>query len=76
VAGRPGRAHDSGIEQENDMTAGTKIIVTWPRPEGDMQESATIAKTTKMMRPLPAGYVPVRFKTGTVLVHSQYIRHA
>jgi hypothetical protein len=61
---------------EGTMKAGTKIIVTFPaRLDGVTQERATVARVTKDMLPLPAGYVPVRFEgdSGTILVHSQYI---
>jgi hypothetical protein len=56
------------------MRAGTKIAVKFIRPEGDVKESATIARVTKAMLPMPAGYVAVRFADGGVLlVHAQYI---
>jgi hypothetical protein len=56
------------------MEAGTKITVTFIRPEGDAKESATVVPTTAEMLPLPSGYVPVRFADGgTILVHQQYI---
>ena len=58
------------------MKPGTKITVTFIRPEGDVQESASVARTTAAMLPLPAGYVPVRFTTGVLLVHSTYIKAA
>ena len=59
------------------MRAGTKITVTFIRPEGDAKESATVARITKAMLPMPTGYVPVRFADGGVLlVHAQYISAA
>jgi hypothetical protein len=59
------------------VNAGTKIIVTWTRPEGDAAESATVARTTRDMLPLPAGYVPVRFADGGVLlIHSSNVTEA
>lgn len=56
------------------MKAGSKIIVTWRRPEGDVTELATVGRVTKAMLPLPAGYVPVRFPQGVLLVHASAIR--
>ena len=58
------------------MKAGTKITVTFTRPEGDVQESAKVAQTRAYMLPLPSGYVPVRFDSGVLLVHSRYIAAA
>ena len=56
------------------MKAGTQVTVTFIRPEGDAKESATIGRVTKAMMPMPAGYVPVRFADGgLLLIHSQYI---
>jgi hypothetical protein len=56
------------------MNTGAKITVTWIRPEGDVSEPATIARTTAAMLPLPANYVPVRFSNGgTILVHASRI---
>ena len=56
------------------MKAGTGVTVTFIRPEGNAKEAATIARVTKAMLPLPAGYVPVRFADGgTLLVNAQYI---
>lgn len=56
------------------MQTGTKIAVNWIRPEGDISEPATVARTTAAMLPLPAGYVPVRFADGGVLlVHGSRI---
>lgn len=54
------------------MKAGTKITVTWTFT--GRTESATVARTTNDMLPLPAGYVPVRFAQGVVLVHSSIIK--
>jgi uncharacterized glyoxalase superfamily metalloenzyme YdcJ len=59
------------------MKAGTKIIITWIRPESDVAETATVARVTKAMGMMPAGYVPVRFADGSVLlVSSAAIREA
>lgn len=59
------------------MRAGAKIIVTFIRPEGDVKESAAIARVTKAMLPMPTGYVPVKFSDGGVLlVHSRHISAA
>ena len=57
------------------MKAGTKVTVTFIRPEGDAKEAATIARMTKHMLPMPAGYMPVRFKAdgALLLVHLSYI---
>ena len=57
------------------MKAGTKVTVTFIRPEGDAKEAATIGRVTKAMLPMPAGYVPVRFVAdgALVLIHQQYI---
>ena len=57
------------------MKAGTKVTVTFIRPEGDVKEAATIGRVTKAMLPMPAGYVPVRFAAdgALLLVHTQYI---
>lgn len=57
------------------MKAGTKILVTFIRPEGDVSERATVRRVTPAMLPLPLGYVPVKFENdGAVLmVHSSYI---
>lgn len=62
-------------QRERDaMKAGTKITVTWTFT--GRVESATVARTTKDMLPLPADYVPVRFAQGVVLVHSSIIKVA
>ena len=60
------------------MKAGTKINVKFLMPEGDVEESAVVCRTTKAMGPLPDGYVPVRFaKDGArVLVHQSMIKEA
>ena len=57
------------------MKAGTKVTVTFIRPEGDAKEAATIGRVTKAMLPMPAGYLPVRFVAdgAMLLVHKQYI---
>ena len=57
------------------MKAGTKINVTFIRPEGNVTERATVQRTTSDMLPLPQGYVPVRFANdgAKLLVHSRYI---
>ena len=57
------------------MKAGTKVTVTFIRPEGDAKEAAVIGRVTKAM---PAGYVPVRFAAdgALLLIHSSYIAQA
>jgi hypothetical protein len=53
------------------MKAGTKIIVTYIRPEGDAAESAVVIHPTKKMGAPPTGYVPVRFaRDGAVMLVS------
>ena len=62
------------VARETEMKAGAKITVNWLRPEGDVAERATVARTTRQMLPLPVGYVPVRFATGGVLlVHASRV---
>jgi len=56
------------------MKAGTRITVTFIRPQGDVQERAKVARTMRYMLPMPAGYVPVRFDSGVLLVHVSAIR--
>ena len=60
------------------MKAGTKIIVTFIRPEGDVSEFATVRRITPAMMPLTPGYVPVKFTRdgATLMVHSSYITEA
>ena len=58
------------------MKVGTKIVVTFMRPEGDVTELAIVARVTKQMLPLPAGYMPVRFQQGVLLVHLSRISAA
>ena len=58
------------------MKAGTQITVTFIRPEGDVQEPAKVARTQGYMRPVPDGYVPVRFDSGVLLVHVSAIQEA
>ena len=59
------------------MKVGTKIAVTFFRPEGDVTELAIVARVTKQMLPLPASYMPVRFhQQGVVLVHLSRISAA
>jgi hypothetical protein len=54
-----------------------QVLVTWRRPEGDVTESAKLARVTKNMLPLPTGYVPVRFAySGVLLVHSSAVKVA
>ena len=57
------------------MKAGSKVTVTFIRPEGDVKEAAIIGRVTKAMLPMPAGYVPVRFVAdgARLLVHAQHI---
>ena len=55
------------------MKPGTKIVVTWPRPEGDVQEPAKVARRTKEMGEVPVGYVPVRFPGGVLLIPASRI---
>lgn len=51
-----------------------QVLVTWHRPEGDVTEAAKLARVTRDMLPLPAGYVPVRFADGGVLlIHSSSV---
>jgi len=58
------------------MKAGTRITVTFIRPQGDVQERAKVARTMRYMLPMPAGYVPVRFDSGVLLVHVSAIKEA
>ena len=60
------------------MKAGTKVTVTFIRPEGDAKEAAVIGRVTKAMLPMPAGHVPVRFAAdgALLLIHSSYIAQA
>jgi hypothetical protein len=59
------------------MKAGTKITITWIRPKGDVKEAATVGRVTAAMLPMPAGYVPVRFADGgMLLVHQMHISAA
>lgn len=60
------------------MKAGQRIVVSFPaRLYGPKEEGARVARTTAAMRPLPPGYVPVRFDDGArLLVSEQHIRRA
>ena len=60
------------------LKAGTKVVVTFIRPEGNVSECATVRRVSPSMLPLPPGYVPVRFAldSATLLVHSTYITEA
>lgn len=53
------------------------IVICWPRIPSVVEERAKLARVTKDMLPLPAGYVPVRFDDGSrLLVHRSYIKSA
>jgi hypothetical protein len=58
------------------MKTGASVIVTLSG--GLTKEAATICRTTRVMRPLPAGYVPVRFASdgARLVVHASQVRAA
>ena len=66
----------TNASRSKSMRVGTKITVTFSRPEGDVQESAKVARTMGYMLPLPDGYVPVRFDSGVLMVHVSAIQEA
>ena len=43
------------------MKSGTRVVVTFPNLMSPKTETGVVCRITAAMRPIPAGYVPVRF---------------